>query len=90
MDLVEYLTSIYERIKKAYEENSMEQFLDVANEVESYQPEVDDNGVARLNVLKTFLVATKNHPDKECLAIRTKIKVEYYEPLSLEKYGKVY
>ena len=90
MELVEYLTSIYERIKKAYEENSMEQFLDVANEVESYQPEVDDNGVARLNVLKTFLVATKNHPDKECLAIRTKIKVEYYEPLSLEKYGKVY
>jgi hypothetical protein len=90
MDLVEYLMTIHERIKKAYEEGSIEQFLDVANEVGCYQPEVDDNGVARLNVLKTFLVATKNHPDKECLAIRTKIKEEYYEPLSLEKYGKVY
>jgi hypothetical protein len=89
MDLVEYLMTIHKRIKKAYEEKSIEQFLDVANEVASYQPEVDDNGIAILNVLKTFLVVTKNHPDKECLEIRTKIKEEFYDPLSLEKYGKV-
>lgn len=90
MKLIEYLSTIHDRLRKAYTEKSMEQFLDVANEVVSYQPEVDDNGVARLNVLKTFLVATKNHPDIECLAIRTKIKEDYYAPLSIEKYGKVY
>jgi hypothetical protein len=90
MSLLDYLETIFARIFQAHKDNSMEQFLEVANEVAGYQPEVDDNGVARLNVLKTFLVATKNHPNPECLAIRTKIKEEYYEPLSLEKYGKVY
>jgi hypothetical protein len=90
MKLIEYLSTIHDRLRKAYTEKSMEQFLDVANEVGSYQPEIDDNGVARLNVLKTFLVATKNHPNPECLAIRTKIKEDYYIPLSMEKYGKVY
>ena len=90
MSLLDYLENIYDSIFQAHKDNSMEQFLDIANEVAAYQSEVEDNGVARLNVLKTFLVATKNHPDPECLAIRAKIKEEYYDPLSLEKFGKVY
>ena len=87
---IDYLETIGRRIFKAHENNSVEEFkvvfeevlnYDYPNKEEMYDKKSTMADVYRLNVLKTFLVMTKNHPNEECLAMRNIILEDHYKPL---------
>lgn len=98
-NFIDYLSTIGRRIFKAHNNNSVEEFKVVFEEVLNYdypnkEEMYDDKStladVNRLNVLKTFLVFTKNHPNEECLAMRKIIFEEHYKPLADKFDIKIY
>ena len=89
-EFIDYLVTIGKRIFAAHDKNSIEEFKQVYDEVLNYDypdketmydEEYTLAEVNRLNVLKTFLVMTKNHPNEECLTMRKTILEEHYKPL---------
>lgn len=94
-NFIDYLSTIGERIFKAHNNNSVEEFkvvfeevlnYDYPNKEEMYNDKSTLADVNRLNVLKTFLVMTKIYPNEECLDMRKIILEEHYKPLAY-KFG---
>jgi hypothetical protein len=94
-EFIDYLSTIGDRIFAAHNKNSIEDFKQVYDEVLNYDypdketmydKEFTLAEVNRLNVLKTFLVFTKNYPNEECLAMRKIVLEEHYKPLA-DKFG---
>ena len=98
-DLIGYLSTIFNRVFDSHKNNSLLEFISVAEEVIAYKYEGEDKNenydgrtkhskaeVYRLNALKSFLVASKNYSGEEQQIIRKEIKEKHYQPLA-DKFG---
>lgn len=90
-EFLDYLCTIGDRIFAANDNDSVEEFKQVYEEVLYYDyPDKESMydkkntlaDVNRLNVLKIFLVLTQDYPNEECLAMRKIILDEHYNPLA--------
>ena len=77
---VQYLVTIFDKVFAAHDKSSLDLYKEIAEEVKNYT--YPDDGTNHLNVLKSFLVATKNFPGEEQQKIRAEIKKDYYIPLA--------